>query len=112
MNEIDGRVLLLRPEDNCLIACVSVPAGACLRIGADEITVLQPVALGHKIARFSISAGTKVLRYGAVIGSTTRAVLAGEHVHTHNLKSDYLPTYTLSAGQQFLTKASRPSDQK
>jgi altronate dehydratase small subunit len=101
VNEIDGRVLLLRPEDNCLSACVSVPAGACLRISSDEITMLQPVALDRKIARFSLIAGTKVLRYGAVIRSTTRAGQVGEHVYTYNLTSDYLSTYTLNAGSNF-----------
>ena len=101
VNEIDGRVLLLRPEDNCLSACVSVPAGACLRISSDEITMLQPVALDRKIARFSLIAGTKVLRYGAVIRSTTRAGQVGEHVSTYNLTSDYLSTHTQNAGSNF-----------
>lgn len=29
------------------------------------------------------------------IESATRAIEAGEHVHLHNMKSDYLPTYAL-----------------
>jgi hypothetical protein len=44
----------------------------------------------------------KVLRYGAVIGHVTRDVAKGEHLHTHNLASDYLPTYTHDAGNTFV----------
>jgi hypothetical protein len=33
-----------------------------------------------------------VVKYGAPIGSATRDIGPGEYVHTHNVKSDYLPT--------------------
>lgn len=65
----------------------------------------QPVATGHKIALQPIAAGQKVLKYGAPIGSATRPIEPGEHVHTHNLKSDYLPTYTLEEGRSYLNKS-------
>ena len=61
--------------------------------GFGTVRIKQPIALGHKIARRALHAGDKVLRYGAVIGSVTRDVAAGEHLHTHNLRSDYLPTH-------------------
>jgi hypothetical protein len=51
--------------------------------------------MGHKVALVPIAAGEKVCKYGAPIGSATRQIRPGEHVHTHNLASDYLPTYTL-----------------
>ena len=50
----------------------------------------------------SIRAGEKVLKYGAVIGTATSDIGRGEHVHTHNLESDYLPTYTHEAGKSFV----------
>ena len=37
------------------------------------------------------------MKYGAPIGSATAAIAAGEHVHVHNMKSDYTPTYQLDA---------------
>jgi hypothetical protein len=36
-----------------------------------------------------------VIKYGVSIGSATRDIELGELVHLHNMKSDYLPTYTL-----------------
>jgi len=35
------------------------------------------------------------------IGSATRDIAVGEHVHLHNMKSDYLPTYTREKGNQY-----------
>ena len=32
----------------------------------------------------------KVLKYGLPIGSATRDIAAGEHVHVQNMKSDYI----------------------
>jgi altronate dehydratase small subunit len=32
-------------------------------------------------------AGADVLKYGQVIGRTSRAIKAGEHVHVHNVES-------------------------
>ena len=42
-----------------------------------------------------------LLKYGVSIGSALRDIAAGEHVHLHNMQSDYLPTYTLEEGNQY-----------
>ena len=51
---------------------------------------------GHKYALCDIAAGDYVVKYGEVIGRATRDILAGEWVHTHNLKShlDESASYT------------------
>ena len=107
---LDRRVLLLHPQDNCLIACTPLATGTRLRLDRGEITLSQDVALGHKIARQALRSGEKVLRLGAVIGSVTREVSPGEHLHLHNLKSDYLPTYTLADGGRFVDGTHTPED--
>lgn len=107
---LDRRVLLLHPQDNCLIACMSIAKGTRLSFDDGEITLAQEVALGHKIARQALHIGDKVLRLGAVIGSVTHEVSAGEHLHLHNLKSDYLPTYTLADGGRFVDGTQTPED--
>ncbi len=45
----------------------------------------QGIPAGHKVAVRDIAAGGDVVRYGCVIGRTTRAIARGEHVHTHNV---------------------------
>ena len=107
---VDRRVVLLHPQDNCVIACMPIKAGTVLRLDGRAIVAASDVALGHKIARRALRSGDKELRYGAVIGSVTRAVAPGEHLHLHNLKSDYLPTYTLAEGERFVGGAAPPKD--
>jgi hypothetical protein len=101
---LDSRLLLLSPEDNCLIAATTLVAGTALEIEGDTVVLAEPIALGHKLARRALPADEKVVRYGAPIGHVTRAVAKGEHLHTHNLASDYLPTYTLDAGHAYVER--------
>ncbi|WP_316791162.1 UxaA family hydrolase [Pedobacter frigoris] len=51
--------------------------------------------IGHKIADCLIREGEKIIKYGVPIGSATTTIEIGEHVHLHNMKSDYIPTYTI-----------------
>ena len=58
-----------------------------------------PAARPQAGAPAPIAAGEKVLKYGAPIGTATAAIAAGEHVHVHNIESDYTPTYHLDAAR-------------
>ena len=91
------RLLLMSPEDNCLIARTPLDAGEALQIDGASVTLSESVPLGYKVARRALMAGDKVLRYGAVIGTVTADVAPGAMLHTHNLVSDYIPTYTLAS---------------
>ena len=54
---------------------------------------------GHKYARVAIKAGEQIIKYGNPIGHATADIAMGEHVHTHNVKtnlSDHI-TYTYTA---------------
>jgi hypothetical protein len=98
-----GHLLLMSRDDNCLIARVDLKAGATVVIDGREIALPEDVRLGHKVARRDLAPGDKVLRYGAIIGTATAPIAIGAHIHTHNLESDYIPTYTLDAdGHHFI----------
>ena len=86
-------MLLLSPEDNVVVACRDLIEGE--QVAIDGITLILPCAVptGHKLAKRAIAAGEQVLKYGAPIGSARIAVAAGDYVHTHNLKSDYIPSF-------------------
>ena len=43
---------------------------------------------GHKYACRDIRQGENVIKYGQPIGHATRDIAAGEHVHSHNLKTN------------------------
>jgi altronate dehydratase small subunit len=89
----DPRLLRLHPSDNVLTVIAALAAGDEIAIGEAKARVPVALAIGHKVAAEAIPAGAKIVKYGAPIGSAMRNIAAGEHVHTHNLQSDYLPTF-------------------
>lgn len=93
-------LLLLHPKDNCLVSCCSMSTGEQISIDNQKLHLLGNVMLGHKVARKNIHQGAKVIKYGAVIGSATHEIQMGEHIHLHNIKSDYLPTYQIPSSTE------------
>jgi hypothetical protein len=91
----DPRLILLDPRDNVFVARVRLRAGETVETGADVAVVDRDVALAHKVARRAIAPGEQILKYGAPIGVATVAIAPGSHVHVHNIRSDYTPTYHL-----------------
>ena len=94
--------LLLAPGDNIAIATSELPAGTQRDIAGHRVELKSAVEVGHKFAVHAISSGERIVKYGAPIGRATRDIEAGEYIHTHNMTSDYLPTYTLEEGKQFI----------
>ena len=94
----------LSPLDNIVVLARGVEAGESIDVEGRPITVRKPLGLGHKVALLRIARGEKILKYGAPIGSATCDIEPGEHVHLHNMKSDYLPTYTLDEDRLFTGK--------
>lgn len=88
-----GAFLLLDPADNILVCTRDALAGDLVTIDGIHVRLPQSVGVGHKIARRPLAAGEKVLRYGAPIGSMTADAAIAEHVHSHNLGSDYIAAH-------------------
>ena len=95
------RLLRIHARDNVYILTASAKAGALLVGETGAHRLAEDLGLGHKIAAGPIAAGEKIRKYGMPIGSALRDIAEGEHVHLHNMKSDYLPTYTHEAGRHF-----------
>lgn len=90
-------LLLLHPDDNVVVARRDIAAGERVELDGDSFMIPAAVELGHKLARRALAADSRVLKYGAPIGSMKIAVARGEHVHLHNLRSDYIPSTTREA---------------
>lgn len=89
------KLLRLSDTDNVLVALGPASAGPQLVSDGSVVDVKQSVTLGQKIAREAITQGEKVVKYGVPIGSASTDIAAGEHVHVHNMQSDYTPTHSL-----------------
>lgn len=90
-------LILLHPDDNVLVLAASIRAGDVLSIDSITVTATADVEVGHKLARRALGVGEQVFKYGAPIGSMTAPASRGEHVHLHNMKSDYIASHTRRA---------------
>ena len=97
----DPRLLRLHAADNVLTVIRTLEPGDELLVEGTRVSITARLPLGHKVAARAISAGEKIIKYGAPIGSATCSIAAGEHVHTHNLLSDYLPTFARGEGAHY-----------
>ena len=93
--ETDPRLLLLDAADNVLVVMTRLAAGETLMLEGERLILASDLGLGHKIARGTIAAGEPIVKYGAPIGVATATIAPGEHVHVHNVRSAYTPTYHL-----------------
>ena len=87
------KLVLLHPDDNVLVCIAPIASGERVVVGDLELQAIEAIDVGHKLARRPIASGEGILKYGAPIGSATQAIQAGEWVHVHNMKSDYIPTH-------------------
>jgi (2R)-sulfolactate sulfo-lyase subunit alpha len=85
--------LVHEKDDNVGVATVDLKTGGVVQgLYMDsqesiEMKPLQDIPLGHKIALKDLAPDTSVIKYGADIGRVVAEIKAGEHVHTHNLKT-------------------------
>ena len=94
-------VIQISPRDNVLVLTRNVEAGSLIKTATGSCSVPVALTLGHKIAGRDIQRGEKIFKYGVPIGSATADIAAGEHVHVHNMKSDYIATYTFEKEHEF-----------
>lgn len=95
MSENDPRLIRLAAGDNVLMLATSIAAGETVRVDGTDVTLATDLSLGHKIAARTIEPGETVLKYNFPIGVATTEIAAGTHVHVHNVRSDYTPSYII-----------------
>lgn len=96
-----NKYLKISPADNVAVAISDLEQGEVLNIEGVDITIKNPIPTGHKFALKAIKNGENIIKYGYPIGHAIADIQAGEHVHTHNLKTNlhdnlqysYVPTH-------------------
>jgi hypothetical protein len=89
-----SQLILLHEKDNVFACRRKIHRGDTLLIDGTPVQASGDIDVGHKLARIPLAPGDVVLKYGVPIGSITEATNIGEHVHTHNMKSDYIAITT------------------
>jgi hypothetical protein len=98
----DRRLLLLSPGDSVYVLRGALEVGETVLLDGRSVRIDRRLGLGHKLARRAHAPGDKVIKYGAPIGSAIAPIAPGDHVHLHNLRSDYTPTYALGGPEASL----------
>ena len=86
-------LILLDPTDNCYVITRDVEAGAVVDVEGEAWTVAVSLTPGHKVARRDIEAGEIVTKLAVPIGVAVAPIARFEHIHLHNLTSQYIPTH-------------------
>jgi len=81
----------LAPNDNVVVLTRHVESAEHLPgLSGEDWLVVAHLDAGNKLAAVPIAAGERVFKVGVPIGTATAAIVPGEHVHSHNLRSDYV----------------------
>ena len=80
-------VIILDARDNVGVAVVPLVAnGIYSAIGSGlKVLARDSIDFGHKLALRDITKGGPIIKYGETIAYARADIVAGSHVHTHNM---------------------------
>ena len=85
------RIVVLNDADTVATSLAPLEARSRIEVESGgerrDVTVLDPIPFGHKIAIRSMAPGDDVLKYGEVIGRASEPIEPGRWVHVHNVES-------------------------
>ncbi len=81
------KFIIIDPADNVAVALNNLKAGEELFIEDHKVKLQNDIARAHKFAIKPITKNADVIKYGYPIGKALKDLNAGEHIHTHNLKT-------------------------
>ena len=102
--------ILLRSDDDVAVTTRELKAGTRVLTAGGELVLSGDVPRSHKLAVRDLPSGSAVHKYGQSIGLATVDIVAGAHVHTHNLgMDDNDRTYEFSTARTVLPAPSVPA---
>ena len=78
------KYIIIDKNDNVMVALEDFEKGDIV----NNITILEEVKKGHKVAIKEIKQGENVIKYGYPIGSSKEDIKCGSWVHVHNVKTN------------------------
>ena len=82
----------IAPDDTVATLLTDAEPGPIELRGAGEsgeVTLIEPIELGHKVALFDTDEGGRIVKYGVTIGYASQPIQRGEWVHLHNCRSAF-----------------------
>lgn len=78
----------INAADNVAVAIIPLLAGDKLRIDDREITLLEDIPAGHKVALKSFARNEHIIKYGFPIGHACQTIPEGTWINEKNIKSN------------------------
>lgn len=80
--------ILVHSGDDAAVALANLKSGETYDISGQRVTLRSDIPFGHKVALREIKAGENIIKYGSPIGHALCNIHIGDHIHTHNLKTN------------------------
>ncbi|WHY01908.1 altronate dehydratase family protein [Neobacillus sp. DY30] len=81
-------IIQIHNQDNVVVALKDLKAGQTFTVEGETITLKEAVPRGHKVAIKNIALNEHIVKYGYPIGHAIKEIFVGEHIHTHNTKTN------------------------
>jgi len=95
-----SKFLKINPNDNVAVCLEAGTKGESVVIEQQQLVLIDPIPVGHKVALSNIAENANIIKYGEPIGHALQDIQAGNHIHTHNLKTNLSGTITYSFNQK------------
>ena len=82
------KCIKIHNSDSVAVAVKVLKSGETITVADQEITLLNDIPAGHKFALKDIKKGENIIKYDYAIGHARCDIKKGEHIHTHNTKSN------------------------
>lgn len=83
-----NKYIQINAADNVAVAIIPLLAGDKLRIDDREITLLEDIPAGHKVALKSFARNEHIIKYGFPIGHACQTIPEGTWINEKNIKSN------------------------
>ncbi len=82
------KALQINARDKVAVAVEAISAGESVEVAGKVIVIKNDVPAGHKFALTDIPEGEDIIKYAFPIGHAKTDIKEGEHIHTHNTRSN------------------------
>ena len=99
-------LILINDSDSVAVALRNLKSGENAILDSLSISVSSDIPFGHKVALKDIGENENIIKYGQAIGHASTNIKTGDHVHTHNTKTNLsdLIEYKYTPNQDILDK--------
>ena len=95
-----AKFIKINPADNVAVCLEEGFKGDSVTIKDQVLILREDIPVGHKMLLISLPESAHIIKYGEPIGHLTTFVEVGQHIHSHNLKTNLSGTLDYEFNQK------------